>query len=175
MCGRIGRRFKQVFTILCRRALAGNRIYLLAITTDSVAQKTPAATNRGKCKAFASQRHSNIKIVFLPTPELDADQIIQIVLFIFHFILYLYSMAAKKDPRYKVVKIMIQANAIKTFKEIFTHLPKSIVAKDLRTNNNRMTNLIKDPAGFRVGEVETMAKMIGVDFMVLAGMIAKGR
>lgn len=79
----------------------------------------------------------------------------------------------KKDPRYKVANIMINAGAIKSFKDIFVHLPKTVVAKDLRTNNNRMTRLIEDPKDFRFAEVATIAKLIGIDFMTLAGMIAK--
>jgi hypothetical protein len=79
----------------------------------------------------------------------------------------------KKDPRYKVINIMIKAGAIKSFKEIFTHLPKTVVAKDLHMNNNRMTNLIEDPKDFRFAEIATIAKLVGIDFMTLAGMIAK--
>jgi hypothetical protein len=82
-------------------------------------------------------------------------------------------MAAKKDPRYKVVNIMIKHGAIKSFKEIFVHLPKSVVAKDLHMNNNRMTRLIEEPGGFTFTDIATIAKMAGIDFMTLAGMIAK--
>ncbi|HEX6428768.1 MAG TPA: hypothetical protein VF008_13830 [Niastella sp.] len=79
----------------------------------------------------------------------------------------------KKDPRYKVINIMIKAGAIKSFKEIFVHLPKTVVAKDLHMNNNRMTRLIEYPGGFTFEDIATIAKMTGIDFMTLAGMIAK--
>jgi hypothetical protein len=82
-------------------------------------------------------------------------------------------MAAKKDPRYKVVNIMIKAGAIKSFKEIFVHLPKTVVAKDLHMNNNRMTRLIEEPGGLTFEDIATIAKLSGVDFMTLVGMIAK--
>lgn len=84
---------------------------------------------------------------------------------------YLYVMAEKKDPRYKAVKILIEAKHIKTFKEIFTHIPKSQVSKVLHTNNNRMTQVIENPAYLRIGEAEKIAKIIGVSFMVIAGLI----
>lgn len=79
----------------------------------------------------------------------------------------------KKDPRYKVINIMIKAGAIKSFKDIFVHLPKTVVAKDLHMNNNRMTRLIEKPGGFTFEDIATIAKLVGIDFMTLAGMIAK--
>lgn len=81
----------------------------------------------------------------------------------------------KKDPRYKVIKIMLAAGAIKSFKEIFTHLPKSVVAKDLRTNNNRMTKLIDEPADFTFKEIDKIAGMIGCDSRVLHELVVKAR
>jgi hypothetical protein len=79
----------------------------------------------------------------------------------------------KRDPRYRVINIMIKAGEIKTFKGIFVHIPKSVVAKDLHMNNNRMTRLIEEPSGFTFGDIATIAKLAGMDFMTLAGMIAK--
>lgn len=78
-----------------------------------------------------------------------------------------------KDPRYKVINIMIKAGAIKSFKEMFVHIPKSVVAKDLHMNNNRMTRLIAEPGGFTFADIAFIAKISGLDFMVLAGLIAK--
>lgn len=69
---------------------------------------------------------------------------------------------------------MIEGKHIKTFKEIFKHIPKSTVSKELHTNNNRMTDIIEDMAGLRVGEVATIAKLIGVPFMVICGLIDAG-
>lgn len=83
-------------------------------------------------------------------------------------------MAAKKDYRYKVVQILIETKNIKTFKEIFEHIPKSEVAKQLHTNNNRMTQVIEKHGFLRVGEVATIAKLIGVPFMTIAGLIDAG-
>jgi predicted DNA-binding ArsR family transcriptional regulator len=87
---------------------------------------------------------------------------------------YLSRMATKKDKRYHVIKVMLQANGIKSFKEIFKVLPKSTVARDLRTNNNRMTRMIEDPDQFTLGEIRAVAKLIGIDYMVLLVLIDKG-
>lgn len=78
-----------------------------------------------------------------------------------------------KDRRYKVVNIMINAGAIKSFKDIFDHLPKSVVAGALHKNNNRMGELIEEPTGFTFAEIITIAKLIEVDFAVIAGLIVK--
>jgi plasmid maintenance system antidote protein VapI len=78
---------------------------------------------------------------------------------------------AKKDHRYKTVKILIQGKFIKNFKQIFDHIPKTVVASALHTNNNRMTDLINEPADLRVGEMYKISKMIGVPFLVVAALV----
>jgi hypothetical protein len=78
---------------------------------------------------------------------------------------------AKKDHRYKTVKILIQGKFIKNFRQIFDHIPKSVVAAALHTNNNRMTDLINEPGDMRVGETYMIAKLIGVPFLVIAGLV----
>jgi hypothetical protein len=79
----------------------------------------------------------------------------------------------EKDSRYKVVRHLIEAKEIKSFKEIFTYIPKSVVSPELRTNNNRMGRLINDPTGFTIGDIIKIAKLIEVDFAVIAGLIVK--
>ncbi len=79
----------------------------------------------------------------------------------------------EKDLRYKVIKIMIEEGAVKAFKDIFTYIPKTVVAGALGKNNNRMGELIKEPKQFTIAEVEKMAELIEVDFAVVAGLIVK--
>lgn len=69
------------------------------------------------------------------------------------------------DRRYALIKIMLHAkkSPIKQFKDIFNHIPKSTVAGDLRTNNNRMHQLIENPVEFKISEIDTMAKLFGCD------------
>jgi hypothetical protein len=69
------------------------------------------------------------------------------------------------DRRYTIIKIMLDAkkSPIKVFKDIFNHIPKSTVAGDLRTNNNRMHRLIENPVEFKISEIDTMARLFGCD------------
>jgi hypothetical protein len=80
---------------------------------------------------------------------------------------------ADKDLRYKVVNIMIQEGAVKNFKDIFTYIPKTVVAGALGKNNTRMGELIEEPTGFTIAEIIKLAKLIEVDFAVVAGLIVK--
>lgn len=69
------------------------------------------------------------------------------------------------DRRYAIIKIMLDAkkSPIKVFKDIFNHIPKSTVAGDLHTNNNRMHRLIENPVELSLAEIDTMAKLFGCD------------
>lgn len=50
---------------------------------------------------------------------------------------------------------------VKVFKDIFDIIPKSTVAKELHTNNNRMDRLIKNPLELSLAEIDTMAGLFG--------------
>jgi hypothetical protein len=79
----------------------------------------------------------------------------------------------EKDSRYKVVRHLIEAKEIKTFKDIFTYIPKSVVSPELHTNNNRMGRMIDNPTEFTIGDIIKIAKLIEVDFAVIVGLIVK--
>lgn len=49
------------------------------------------------------------------------------------------------DPRYKAVKLLIQKKQLRSFQDIFTYIPMTVIAGDLRTNNNRMGRLTYNP------------------------------
>jgi hypothetical protein len=66
-----------------------------------------------------------------------------------------------RDPRYEIVKTMIDNNYIKSFKEIFSLIPKTIIAVQMRTNNNRMSRLIKHPLQLALWEVDKLASLFG--------------
>lgn len=78
-----------------------------------------------------------------------------------------------KDIRYKTARIVMEAGQVKTFKEIFKIIPKTVVAKDMRTNNNRMERLINNPAGFTFSEIDKIAKLIGCDYRKLRDLVEK--
>jgi len=81
---------------------------------------------------------------------------------------------AKKDHRSKVIKIMINAKGIKNFQDIFKVLPRSVVAGDMHTNNNRFYRLVLNPGEFTFNEVRQMAKLIGCKYEQLRELVERG-
>jgi hypothetical protein len=80
----------------------------------------------------------------------------------------------KKDPRYQTVQIVLQSDkVIKQFKDIFKIIPKSIVSKDMHTNNNRMQNLIDYPGNFTFEEIAEIAGLIGCEYGRLRDLVEK--
>ena len=73
----------------------------------------------------------------------------------------------EKDPRYKTVKFLIEGKKITEFQEIFTHVPKTIMAHDLGTNNNRMTRLIANVDQFTLGELYKISDLLDVDYRLI--------
>lgn len=78
----------------------------------------------------------------------------------------------QKDPRYLAVKYLLKKGEIKTFKDIFKHIPKTVVAGDMHTNNARMTRLINNPENFTLDELQTLADLIGYDYKKFVLFIA---
>lgn len=72
-----------------------------------------------------------------------------------------------KDARYTAVKILIEGKHITEFKEIFTHVPKTIVAHELSINNNRMTRLISNVDQFTLAELYKISDIFDVDYKTI--------
>ena len=79
-----------------------------------------------------------------------------------------------KDYRYNVVRILFEQGEIKTFAQIFDYIPKTVVGSELRTNNNRITQLIKDPLRFKLGELIKISNIIGIEPELLVLMALHG-
>jgi hypothetical protein len=75
-----------------------------------------------------------------------------------------------KDNRYNIARIFIEKGEIKTIEQIFDYIPKSVVSRELKTNNNRFTRLISDPLTFKLIELSKIAKAIGVETKVLVSL-----
>lgn len=75
-----------------------------------------------------------------------------------------------KDNRYNVARIFIEKGEIKTIEQIFDYIPKSVVSRELKTNNNRFTRLIGDPLEFKLIELSKIAKAIGIETKVLVNL-----
>ncbi|MBO9563560.1 MAG: hypothetical protein J7621_12325 [Niastella sp.] len=69
-----------------------------------------------------------------------------------------------KDERYIGVKKLIESGHITEFKQIFTYLPKTVMAQDLGTNNNRMTKLIERTEMFTLEELNRIGDLIDISF-----------
>jgi len=75
------------------------------------------------------------------------------------------------DQRYKHVRSIWAAGDLKSFREILTIIPKSIVSKDLGLNYERFLQKINklDLLSFR--DVERLSKLTNIDFKSLAGLV----
>jgi hypothetical protein len=78
-----------------------------------------------------------------------------------------------KDERYQTVLDMIQKGRVAMFSQIERYIPKTIVARDLPTNNDRITRLLEHPEQFRLEEIYRISKLIDTDHLTIIGLIDK--
>ncbi len=76
----------------------------------------------------------------------------------------------EKDNRYNIARLFIEKGDVKTIAQIFEYIPKSVVSRELKTNNNRFTRLMRDPLAFKLIELSKIAKAIGVETKVLVNL-----
>jgi hypothetical protein len=76
-----------------------------------------------------------------------------------------------KDRRYTRVKHLIAGGHINTFQEIFSDIPKSIVARDLGINNIRFTKLISRVDRFVIKDLFRIAELIEIDEAVILKLL----
>jgi hypothetical protein len=76
-----------------------------------------------------------------------------------------------KDRRYITVKNLISAGYIKTFREIFDTVPKSVIAADLGFNNDRINNLMANVDRFIVKDLFSLASLIEVEEIEIMKLI----
>jgi hypothetical protein len=72
-----------------------------------------------------------------------------------------------KDKRYTLVKNQISGGYVKTFREIFEIIPKTVVSKDLKIHNLRFGNMLNDMARFELGDLYRIAALIEVDEKII--------
>mgnify|MGYP003578630125 CR=1 FL=1 len=77
----------------------------------------------------------------------------------------------EKDIRYESVKVMIESGRIHEFQQIFNFLPKSIMAHDLGTNNNRMTRLINHVEQFTLEELFRISHLLDINYKTVLTLI----
>jgi hypothetical protein len=76
-----------------------------------------------------------------------------------------------KDRRYAAVKNLITTGYIKSFRDIFDIIPKSVVARDLGMNNVRFTALMANVDKFLLKDIFLIASFIEVDEDIMMGLI----
>jgi hypothetical protein len=74
------------------------------------------------------------------------------------------------DQRYTTIRVLIQSGHIKSFRDIFQFIPKTVVYRDLGVNFNRFSRAIIDPAKFTLEELRTLADFFGVDTKTMIDM-----
>lgn len=75
-------------------------------------------------------------------------------------------MAIERHKGYKTVNLLITAGQIQ-FKDIFDHIPKSVLVKDLGINFYRINKIIRSVQEIKLAELYALARLIGVDEKVL--------
>lgn len=78
-----------------------------------------------------------------------------------------------KDKRYKTIKILIEGNHISQFKEIFDHIPKTIVGKDLGIHFRRFNRMVVKVSEIKVKDIFQLSAFFDVDEMLLFDLIYK--
>lgn len=76
-----------------------------------------------------------------------------------------------KDIRYTTIKLLIEANQIIDFKQIFNHIPKTIVAHDLRKNTGRMNRIIANAITMSCKDVLRLSELIEVHESIILQLI----
>jgi hypothetical protein len=67
------------------------------------------------------------------------------------------------EKRYTVVKNQILGGYLKTLREVFDIVPKTVVAKDMKIHNMRFADLIDNVQLFKLDEIYRLAALIGID------------
>jgi hypothetical protein len=80
----------------------------------------------------------------------------------------------EKDERYDDIKPMLKRNKIRTFRDIFKYVPKSVVAIDLGKEKRRFSQLIDLPGGFKVKNIIRLVELCNITIIEMAILIEAG-
>jgi hypothetical protein len=76
-----------------------------------------------------------------------------------------------KHKRYTTVKYLLIDGRIKSFRDIFDEIPKSVVARDLGINNVRFSKMLDNVELFLFKDVYRFAEKIEVEGKILIDLI----
>ena len=68
-----------------------------------------------------------------------------------------------KDSRYTLVKDQISLGRLKTLRDIFGIIPKTVVLTDMHIHNQRFNEILADVSLFQLLELYELAALIEVD------------
>jgi hypothetical protein len=78
-----------------------------------------------------------------------------------------------KDERYKAAKMIILDSSTERFSEIFTVIPKSVVATDLGKNTGRTYVFFDSPEDLTFKDIYRLAQLIEVNKSIILDLIEK--
>ena len=82
-----------------------------------------------------------------------------------------------RDPRYEIIKPMLNEGKIQSFADIFNFIKKSVVAADLGKRGPRFTQLIDKVEDFTVKELVIIARLCNLTteemFQLVATQLAE--
>jgi len=74
-------------------------------------------------------------------------------------------------PPFSTAKKLIESNNIQNLFELLEAIPKTTLAKAMKTSPKRFNRLIKNPTLFTFEDAYTLAELIGVDKMQIVSII----
>lgn len=77
----------------------------------------------------------------------------------------------ERDRRYAIVKSLISSGYIKTFRDIFNAVPKSVIARDLGINNMRFTKHMFNVHKFTLEDIFNLANLLEVDEDTIVNLV----
>lgn len=76
-----------------------------------------------------------------------------------------------KDKRYRTLKILIEGGYVANFKEIFDHIPKTIVGKDMGIHFRRFHRMVAKVTEVKVKDIFMLSEFFDVDEKLLFDLI----
>lgn len=75
------------------------------------------------------------------------------------------------DHRYKYVRSIWMAGDLRSFTEIFSIIPRSVVATDLHLNYDRFTKKVSKPEMLTYRDIRKLSVLTGIDFKPLSELV----
>lgn len=72
-----------------------------------------------------------------------------------------------KSERYNVLSTLFAGGHIKSFKDIFTHVPPTEVRNKIGMSDSAFKKYLHKPKKFKVEQIEKMGKIFNIDFKEL--------